>query len=274
MSDAFDPTDFAERRAQALWWQGIAAAIILTLALVPWDVSISRAVHIDRPNAFTHILLLCCEKLGNGGFVVAILVALAILDRRIVSRLPQLLAASLGAGLVADILKLCVDRGRPTSLDLATSTFSSSFHGWFPLLSTSAREQSFPSGHATTAAGLAIALALLYPRWRWLFGVAVAAVMTQRVVVHAHFPTDVCVGAILGAVWSRQCHRGGMGRMFDRLSDKIDDLFAGWRNRKSRKATRLRADLKGARQGGVGSSAALGDDVIIIPETPSRRRSA
>ena len=68
------------------------------------------------------MLLKFVENLGNGGGVIAMLVALVILDRRVGGRLPQLLAASLGAGLIADGLKLCVDRGRPYSLDLATAT--------------------------------------------------------------------------------------------------------------------------------------------------------
>jgi len=44
MNEVCDPTDdtanYAERRARALWWQGIAVAVIATLALAPWDVAI------------------------------------------------------------------------------------------------------------------------------------------------------------------------------------------------------------------------------------------
>jgi membrane-associated phospholipid phosphatase len=273
MTDADDLTDFAERRAQAIWWQCVAAAVMATLALAPWDVAISRAVYIGHPSGATSVLLKFVEKLGNGGGVIAMLVALVILDRRVVGRLPQLLAASLGAGLIADCLKLCVDRGRPYSLDLATATFSSTFHGWFPLLPNAAGEQSFPSGHATTIAGLAVALAILYPRGRWLFGVVVAAVMTQRVIVHAHFPTDVTTGAIVGAVWGRQCFRGAPGRMFASIGDKIDDVIAGWVNRKSRRADGLASELSVARPAAASQAASASGDVTI-PEPSARRRSA
>jgi membrane-associated phospholipid phosphatase len=273
MSDAYDAADFAERRSQALWWQGIAIAVIATLALVPWDIAISRAVFIPQPNRVTAAALWFAERLGNGGGVVAILIALVILDRRVIGRVPQLLAASIGAGLLADCLKECVGRTRPHSLDLANATFSSTFHGWLPHFTTKAAELGFPSGHATTAAGLAVALAIMYPRGRWLFGLVVAAVMTQRVVVHAHFPTDVMVGAILGAVWSRQCHRGAMGRMFARLADKIDDMIAIRVNKRSRQATGLSADLSISRSIGA-SSASSPSDEVIIPEPTTRRRSA
>ncbi|HEY4232950.1 MAG TPA: phosphatase PAP2 family protein [Lacipirellulaceae bacterium] len=273
MNEVDDQTDFAERRAQALWWQCIAVAVIATLALAPWDVAISRAVFIAHPSGLVSGLLKFVEKLGNGGGVVAMLVALVILDRRVVGRVPQLLAASLGAGLIADCLKLCVDRGRPYSLDLSTATFTSTFHGWLPLFSTKSAEQGFPSGHATTAAGLAIALALLYPRGRWLFGLVVAAVMAQRIVVHAHFPTDVMVGAIVGAVWARQCHRGAMGRKFASIADKIDDMIAERVNKKSRKVWGLGADV--SVPGPIvspRSTSPTGD--VAIPEPTPRRRSA
>jgi membrane-associated phospholipid phosphatase len=214
-----------DRHASWLWWQCIAVAAILTLAFAPWDVAISRTLFVSHPTGPTNAMLRAAEKLGNGGTVIAIVIGLAFLDRRIWSRWPQLLSASLGAGLIADGLKLCIDRGRPYSLDLPTATFTSTFHGWFPLLSTKAAEQGFPSGHATTAAGFAVALALLYPRGRWLFACAVAAVMSQRVLVHAHFPTDVMAGAILGAVWARQCHRGKIGAMFGTLQQKIELLI-------------------------------------------------
>jgi membrane-associated phospholipid phosphatase len=222
VSEIYDQSDFAKRRTQALWWQGIAVAIVATLALAPWDAAISRAVYVGHPSGLTSALLKFVEKLGNGGGVIVIVIICAVLDRRVWSRWPQLLAASLGAGLIADCVKLCIDRGRPYSLDLSTTTFTSTFHGWLPLLPTPAGEQSFPSGHATTAAGLAVALAILYPRGRWLFGLAAAAVMAQRVVVHAHFPTDVAAGAIIGIIWARQCHRGRIGAMFSLIQQRIE----------------------------------------------------
>ena len=66
MSDIYDQSDFAERRTQALWWQGIAVAIVATLALAPWDVAISQAVYVSHPSGLVGGLLKFVEKLGNG----------------------------------------------------------------------------------------------------------------------------------------------------------------------------------------------------------------
>jgi membrane-associated phospholipid phosphatase len=273
VSTLYDRDEFAERQSVWLWWQCIAVAVIATLAVAPWDVAISRAVFIAQPNRVTAAALWFAERLGNGGGVVAILVALVILDRRMIGRVPQLLAASIGAGLLADCLKELVGRTRPHSLDLANATFSSTFHGWLPHFTTKAAQLSFPSGHATTAAGLAVGLAMVYPRWRWLFGLCVAAVMTQRVVVHAHFPTDVMVGATLGAVWSRQCFRGAPGRMFASIGDKIDDVIAGWVNARSRKAEGLGANLS-IKQPAASLRSSSSSDEVLIPESKPQRRSA
>jgi membrane-associated phospholipid phosphatase len=147
-------------------------------------------------------------------------------DRRKWARLPLLISASLGAGLVADVVKLCISRGRPHSVDLSTATFSSTFDGLFPVLSAGSTGQSFPSGHAATAAGLAVGLSMLYPRGRWFFASLVVGVAASRVIVHAHFPTDVVAGAALGGVWAWTCHRGFLAPAFARSERMLQKKFA------------------------------------------------
>lgn len=58
--------------------------------------------------------------------------------------------------------------------------------------------RSFPSGHAVVAFALAAALALRWPKVRWLvFGLA-AAVAVSRVALGLHWMSDVVAGAVLG----------------------------------------------------------------------------
>jgi len=85
-------------------------------------------------------------------------------------------------------LKLLMGRPRPRLVPDA-SVFGGFAHG-----------RAFPSGHASFAFMLAIIVSAWFPRWRlpaWLLAVWVAV---SRVLVNAHFASDVIAGATIGAV--------------------------------------------------------------------------
>jgi undecaprenyl-diphosphatase len=99
-------------------------------------------------------------------------------------------------GLVVTIVKRWIGRVRPSPLGpFAYEPFS-----WRP------EYASFPSGHATTAFAVLVAIGFLIPRVRpalWVYALAIAA---SRIIVDAHYPSDVIAGAAcgaFGAVWVR-----------------------------------------------------------------------
>ncbi len=57
---------------------------------------------------------------------------------------------------------------------------------------------SMPSGHATTAFAALVAFGTLWPRARTLWLVYAFLIAVSRVVVTAHYPTDVLAGALVG----------------------------------------------------------------------------
>jgi undecaprenyl-diphosphatase len=57
-----------------------------------------------------------------------------------------------------------------------------------------------PSGHATTAFAAAVAIALVWPRLRWPMLVYAVIIAVSRVVLDAHFLSDVIVGAFVGVI--------------------------------------------------------------------------
>ena len=189
------------------WWHSAVLAVVVLIALAPCDTPIVRWCIRNTPSkAALRVLEIVANVAGGGLGVVLVLGAIVMIDRTKLSRLPILLAASLGAGILADVLKLCICRFRPHSMDLSAATFSSTFCAPFRFLSAGSGGQSFPSGHAATAFGFAIALSMIYPRGRWFFLPLAAAVAVCRVLLHAHYPTDVVAGAMLGGTWALACH--------------------------------------------------------------------
>jgi len=59
---------------------------------------------------------------------------------------------------------------------------------------------SLPSGHAVDSFAAAMAIGVLWPRMRPLMWTYAVVIAVSRVVLTAHFPSDVMVGAIVGVV--------------------------------------------------------------------------
>jgi membrane-associated phospholipid phosphatase len=100
-----------------------------------------------------------------------------------------------GSGILVNILKQIIGRGRPPTFDelgpLALQPFEF-VH----------RFQSFPSGHSTTAGAIIAIGFFVFPRWKLLFLLFGLFMAGSRVVVAAHYPSDVLAGLIFGYAFS------------------------------------------------------------------------
>ncbi len=59
---------------------------------------------------------------------------------------------------------------------------------------------SMPSGHATTVFSILVALGSLWPRARTLLWIYALAIAASRIVVSAHYASDIMAGAVVGTV--------------------------------------------------------------------------
>lgn len=132
------------------------------------------------------------------------LVAIAALASLPLARMPRRVLAALGVrlgflflaiglpGLFFTIVKRLIGRARP--LVERGEIFDYRPFGW------SVDYASFPSGHAVDAFAIAMAVGALWPRARPLLWTYAVAIAVSRVVLTAHYPSDVLAGAVGGIV--------------------------------------------------------------------------
>ncbi len=199
-------------------------ALAIDCPLARWCMSVHCPGEVSKLLGFT-------EVFGHGLGVLLIVLVIYQLDPLRCWALPRVLAASLGSGLAADMIKMLVVRTRPHCFDFQGGVLAS-FGGWFPLARAGSDGQSFPSAHTATAAGLAIALVWLYPRGRWLFPAMAVLVACQRIQTGAHFLSDTLCGGAVGCLVAAACLWGGpMARRFDRWEREMG--AAGYSRRSS-----------------------------------------
>src|SRR5262245_8935032 len=192
----------------------IAAIVCAVLACVALAIDLPVAQYVKAHGLRGELarLVRISEVFGWGGTVGFIILAAVVLDGRGWRVLLPLSISSLGAGLIADGVKLLIGRWRPSTAATLSSA-SETFIGWLPLLKEAGATgsnyamQSFPSAHAATAVGLAAALSLLYPRGRWLFAMFAVLAMLQRIEGQAHYCSDVLAGAAIGLLTAATVQR-------------------------------------------------------------------
>jgi undecaprenyl-diphosphatase len=180
---------------------GIAAAMVLV------DAPVAEAM--KRAPGWIIELFDVLTDFGRSGWFLwplgAVLLAIAVLastalapfQRRILAmvavRAGFLFVAIAAPSLFVTVVKRVVGRARPFVGELADP-----FH-YAPFV-WRADFASMPSGHATTAFAAAAAVAALWPRLRVPMLVYALVIAVSRVVLDAHYISDVISGAIAGGI--------------------------------------------------------------------------
>jgi len=208
------------RPSRRLALPALGLLLLLPLSMAVVDRPVARYFHESDPgfrNVFQFITQFGLAKgylaIAALLFVALRLAALGVESARArallglnAERALFILLVLLSSGLAADVVKVVVGRARPKLL------FADGVYG-FTWGALQADYWSFPSGHASNIAALAVALFLLWPRGAVFYAVAALLVMASRVIITAHYPSDVLAGAVLGAsvawlVWQSFARRG------------------------------------------------------------------
>jgi len=132
-----------------------------------------------------------------------LIVALAALASPALGRMSYLVLVSLAVrvgfvfvavglpSLIVTVGKRLIGRARPLRID--------GLDVYFAPFSWRVDFASMPSGHATSAFAAAVALGALFPRARIALFLYAGIIALSRVVLTAHYPSDVLAGAVVGA---------------------------------------------------------------------------
>ena len=194
------------------WWAAVhpgltASVAIVTIGLMVWfdagAITAARQLPLWLIEIFDWL-----TDFGKSSWLLwpvgLMLLAIPFLAAPSLPRLSRLVLASLSMrltflflavglpSLLVSIVKRLIGRSRPFVGGSADPFLFAPF-GW------RAEYASLPSGHATTAFAVAVAVGALWPRTRpvmWAYALIIAM---SRVVLTAHHPSDVLAGALAGA---------------------------------------------------------------------------
>lgn len=99
------------------------------------------------------------------------------------------------SGIAVNVLKYGIGRARPREFGEVGAYY-------VDFLGTNANYASFPSGHATTVGAVAGMLMLIFPRARLVILPLAGWLAATRIVVGAHYPSDVIAGLAFGYMFA------------------------------------------------------------------------
>jgi membrane-associated phospholipid phosphatase len=183
----------------------LAATLVLVLVLIPFDPVISqRAQALPAPvvgfnNAITDFGTFRWMLYSTGLLAILAYVVSRVLTRSAYAtrigkawRLLLYFFLTIGtASILVHLLKFLIGRARPELL-LEMGAYSLT-----PFTGDHIYE-SFPSGHSTAAGAFFGAFMMLIPRFRFVFIGLALVIGMSRVIVGAHYPSDVAAGLLLG----------------------------------------------------------------------------
>ncbi len=172
---------------------GLGVALIVT-SFLAIDKPLTLWLAHHTPYRISHVANMI-TKLGLGwpyfvGLPFLAFVCYRFKSKQAAAHLTFIWASVCIGGLIADVFKIVLSRARPALL------LHQNIYGFYGL-QLKAKFWSFPSGHATVAMCFAIAGAFCFRRFRWFFLIYGLLLSFSRVVVLAHYLSDIMAALLL-----------------------------------------------------------------------------
>jgi len=179
------------------WYLSALLVLILTIvSYLTFDLPLFNYFHPLKGDTLYKAFVLLTD-LGKSTWYIVISLLAYVIWRISKPQLAQaglfILSTTILSGILVNIVKVIFGRARPRLY------IEEDIYGffWFKL---DVLYRSFPSGHATTAMGVWLAFALLFPKYRFLLILIGATIALSRVIIGEHYLSDVMVGGWLGAM--------------------------------------------------------------------------
>lgn len=205
LSDSIHVHAATEKRLAARKLLVISLVLLALMAMaLPFDVPIARWVRAHGLPKEPAKIVQLAEVFAQAYGVASILTAVCVIDVGRRRQMPRAICCAAAAGVVALLGKQVIARTRPHQAILEGGVWQT-FGRFLPAISDERdlfryASQSFPSGHAATAVGLAIGLSFLYPRGRYLFALLATLAAIQRITSAAHYLSDTLAGAAIACL--------------------------------------------------------------------------
>lgn len=162
------------------------------------DVRIAGWAHNQHPMTSLPTIRRLFWWSGHFATTLAIAMTLLLWHARKWRAAVMLLSSAAMAGLLCSVIKWVSGRTRPYRGPAAFDWHP--FVGGLKGLFSGPENLTFPSGHACLLFSMAACLSRLVPRWSLLFFSLATVAASFRVLVGAHYPSDVVAGGIVGVV--------------------------------------------------------------------------
>ena len=202
-----------------LLWSGGGAALITTALMVWVDMPLALFFQSYKETAWVRFFTFITDFANGAIWYTAAVLGIAVAYLRHKIRVPNpatlrqearawlfMIVTMATSGIFINALKLAVGRERPRFL------FRDGTSGFHPF-GLDLADCSFPSGHTQSIWAAMLALAAICPPLRPLFFVIAVMISGSRIIIGAHYASDVAAGcffAVVAAVlWRRWFERDG-----------------------------------------------------------------